>query len=944
MPAEPITNGSTGVFFGGEALDWIAGSRPPAVVWTLVVGLVTGWALSLPFQVEVGEKSLSGLEWEERTVGASETDLARGPAPAPLPLRMVDGGGVGIPADTAAWGTTYSHATHVFDHLVLPRAPWLDGEKAARVHADWTAYVGRMAEMGNNAVVLDAFLETINFDRVGDGLEVYSGGAPLRARHLRYRSFYDALAREAESVGMDTYMKTDLPVVTPDLERYFRERLGGADAGDLRFWEVYAAAFEELFETMPGIAGVVVRIGEAGPLFNVEGMEYASYMGVRTPEHLQLMLRTLLPVFERHDRTLVFRSWSVGLGPLGDLHNDPSIYMDALGSIDSPALVVSTKFVAGDYFGFLPLNPTLLVGDHRRIIEYQARREYEGFGALPNYLGHAHRESLRQVMEANPNVVGTSLWTQEGGPLRAGPLSLYDVTGFWRWTDANVYATSRLAVDPGADPRTLALEWARATFDADPATAAVLADILDTSREALEKALYVRPFAQRRVEIVGMEVPPILWIFEWDQIGGWSSVLSTLYRTVRDDIDTPIAEGYEAVRLTHDMQADLLALEPALDQHTDWTGMVRSLDYQASLYGTLARFRDYFLRYQRWLDEGGDAAPWRLAAERFLSAATDHEAAFADDLDFPAFDFSAAVASVDRALQADATRVWARIFVITLAGLFLLGARPVQRRIPDYPGKGLVRALWVGASQPYHLADELKRPRTAGWALAGMVATTALVTVSLLLAGTMAVGVGVAALVLCYTVALARSLDGPWRRKDHHVQASAALGPLLLASALILSVIAFRGPDYFWFLFWTADAFRAGLFGATAVLALWALVSSHRIGHRLSGHPSFAAGSVLMASGLMLLVLSGLLPDIEVALAALDHPFHLLPMTRAIINGVTHYGAVPDLALRVPGVIGVALIAGGYGLRLRGGPVVTRAAGDVIPRARRARQRSRLEP
>jgi hypothetical protein len=309
--------------------------------------------------------------------------------------------------------------------------------------------------------------------------------------------------REAKAVDMDTYMKTDLPVVTPDLERYFRERLGGADAGDARFWAVYAAAFEELFETMPRIAGVVVRIGEAGPLFNVDGVEYASYMGVRTPEQLQLMLRTLLPVFERHDRTLVFRSWSVGLGPLGDLHNDPSIYMDALGSIDSPALVVSTKFVAGDYFGFLPLNPTLLVGDHRRIIEYQARREYEGFGALPNYLGHAHRESLRQVMEANPNVVGTSLWTQEGGPLRAGPLSLYDVTGFWRWTDANVYATSRLAVDPGADPRVLALEWAEATFEADSATAAALADILDTSREALEKGLYVRPFAQRQVRSSG---------------------------------------------------------------------------------------------------------------------------------------------------------------------------------------------------------------------------------------------------------------------------------------------------------------------------------------------------------------------------------------------------------------------------------------------------------
>lgn len=250
-PSPPTPGCPTGVFSGDPAVDRIAGFRPPAVVWTLVIGLVSGWALSLPFQIQVREKSLSGLEWEERTLGAGEPEVVRGQANAALPLRMVDGGGVGIPADTAAWGTTYSHATHAFDHLVLPRAPWLDGEGAARIHADWTAYVGRMAEMGNNAVVLDAFLETINFDKVGTGLEIYPDTAPLRARHLAYRSLYDGLAREAEAVGMDTYLKTDLPVVTPDLDRHFRERLSGAGPGDARFWEVYALAFEELFEAMP---------------------------------------------------------------------------------------------------------------------------------------------------------------------------------------------------------------------------------------------------------------------------------------------------------------------------------------------------------------------------------------------------------------------------------------------------------------------------------------------------------------------------------------------------------------------------------------------------------------------------------------------------------------------------------------------------------------------
>jgi hypothetical protein len=91
----------------------------------------------------------------------------------------------------------------------------------------------------------------------------------------------------------------------------------------------------------------------------------------------------------------------------------------------------------------------------------------------------------------------------------------------------------------------------------------------------------------------------------------------------------------------------------------------------------------------------------------------------------------------------------------------------------------------------------------------------------------------------------------------------------------------------------------------------------------------------------MLLVLSGLLPDIEVTLAALDHPFHLIPMTRAIINGVTHYGAVPDLALRVPGIIGVALIAGGYGLRRTARAMSSPRGTPLLRRPARGRPRSR---
>jgi hypothetical protein len=98
-------------------------------------------------------------------------------------------------------------------------------------------------------------------------------------------------------------------------------------------------------------------------------------MAVRSAASLRAMLRVLLPVFEARHKTLVLRSWTVGVGEIGRLHVDPRIYDRVLGDIDSPALVVSTKFTAGDFFSYLPLNPTLAGGRHRRLVELQAKSE-----------------------------------------------------------------------------------------------------------------------------------------------------------------------------------------------------------------------------------------------------------------------------------------------------------------------------------------------------------------------------------------------------------------------------------------------------------------------------------------------------------------------------------------------------------------------------------------
>ena len=84
---------------------------------------------------------------------------------------------------------------------------------------------------------------------------------------------------------------------------------------------------------------------------------------------------------------MIFRTWSVGVGAVGDMHTNADSYEAVLDGIDSDRLIVSTKYTLGDFYSHLPLNDTLEVGDQRRIVEFQSRREFENFGAFPNDLG-----------------------------------------------------------------------------------------------------------------------------------------------------------------------------------------------------------------------------------------------------------------------------------------------------------------------------------------------------------------------------------------------------------------------------------------------------------------------------------------------------------------------------------------------------------------------------
>jgi hypothetical protein len=799
--------------------------------------------------------------------------------------RYVDLGAVGIAPDPGAWsGDDYTHNLRTFHCVLLPRAPWVDPEELARARRQLETYVRRMVAFGYNGLVVNGFLEFVEF---------YPGSAV--ERHRAYREAIGGLLRYAHEQGLRVVLKTDMLALTEPLERH----LGAIDPEDPALWRVYERGLGRLLDAFPFLDGVMVRIGEAGTVYDTDGWPYYSRLAVRTDRAVAAMLRGLHEPLAARGKTLFFRSWSIGVGEVGDMHTNPRTYERVLGGLDLPHLVISTKYSSGDFGSYLSLNPTLRTGGAPRIIEFQARREYEAFNAFPNYIGPLHQTAL---LEAGPRVDGVWVWTQDGGPQRAGPMSLYPFHGFWQPIDANAYATARLAWDPSADLVDVTRSWVRETLNPDPNTVDRLTRVLLRSREAVLKGLYVGPFARRRVEAAGLEPPPMAWVF-WDIVGGAHSSLSTVYAASRDEFDAAVAEGFEALETVRHMQDLVAGIDPATlpDSHGLWT---RSLEYEADLLETLAWYRQAFLSFYRWLDTGDLAFynDWHAATERFESSRARHEGRYGRDLDFPAYNFSEADVGIEHA-ERNGEMMWAgRLLLLCIVSVFAWGVRRER---------GACRALWVGLVAPSEVTRLRQPTRLDRW-LVGLLPLALMFGAQLSFSCFLSPAYGLLVLLILGGLFLSLHLQrDPGRR---YALLAAASAPLLAGTALLLGVVSLRGPLFFWFGFWTEGAFRVAAIAAALVVGA-ALLRSVFVaeGEALPG----AAGRLLVSIG-MPVALVGLvvaLIGLEPSLAALNRELVILPLGLSLTHGIATHLNVPAALPFVILATGIAFVVAGRLLR-----------------------------
>ncbi|GAA1294787.1 hypothetical protein [Saccharothrix xinjiangensis] len=841
--------------------------------------------------------------------------VADGRVVAPrLGLRLTDLGAVGLPDDPEGFarGDDYSLNSDVVGSAVLPGAPHVDRAAVDGIARQFRELVRHALADGYNAVVVPGFLEYVTFD----GLGVHPDGDPHVARAEAMADAFGPVWRYAHEMGMKVFLSTDMLALSTPLRSYLEREVGGLRTEDERLWRVYRAGLSEVFEELSYVDGMMIRIGEGGAAYRFAGWDYHSEIAVTTPEAVRAMLRAFLATAAEHDREIVFRTWSVGIGAVGDLHTSRDAYEQVLGGLRDDRLVVSTKYALGDFYSHLPLNDTLLAGHHRRIAEFQSRREFEGLGALPDDLGELHRHALRAFL-ANPRLEGVWTWRQGGGPLAAGPRSLDLRTGFWQLYDLNSYVTGRLARDPDQDPARATADWVRRTFSHDPGVVRGVCEALALSREAITTGLYVGPYARHRVRALGLDPPPMMWIFEWDIPTGDSATLGTVYAVGRDRVDEAVAEGAAAVGTARRMRELVGATDPA-----GWRDpalrerFVAALDYQVDLFGVLAAYRTAALRHAQWLDTGDtgarDAA--RAARAEYGVRRAGHLRAYGDDLELPAYNLVAADLGLHRAARDEAMAWAARGVLLGLVLAFALGwRRPWARAlVRPWRSAGVPGAGVPGAGAPGAGASRVDRVLV--WAVP-------------------AVAVGLARAVLTWFAAPAHLVPalGAWllfavvlrltAGRALRSRLAAAVGAVaLLRSVLLLGVLAVRGPGWYWFGFWTDPVARAVYVTAAFAAFLGVLVAAYAALRGGLGRRG-ALGRVLVAAGTPLAALGALVAvvGLERALTTWNDQLALLPWGLSRILGITVHLGVPTALPAVALVAGCAAVALGAALAHRRG-------------------------
>lgn len=362
----------------------------------------------------------------------------------------------------------------------------------------------------------------------------------LNRKISSYRKKYKKLFKIASEANLKIFLTTDFFTSNKNLEEKTKGNLEHST-------EIFMTGLESFFQDFPEVNGIVLRIGESDGV-DVRG-DFRSKLLLRTTEQANRFLNQILPIFEKHNKKLIFRTWTLGAYEIGDLIWNPETYRDVFRNIRSQSLIISMKYGEGDFFRYLPLNPLFLEDDRPKLIELQARREYEGFGEFPSFIGWSYDRYRNQLKNAK-NMVGLSVWTQTGGWSSFRNFTFLKHSSYWN--ELNTFVALKLFTKDWSVEKCVRRFFGNSNSDE-------FLHFLKLSDRVIEDLLYDPEFARNTYYLHRVRIPPLLHV-TWDRVT-ISDPFRFLYSALSKNGMYSIRQGEAAFLLLEEMRQIAEALK-----------------------------------------------------------------------------------------------------------------------------------------------------------------------------------------------------------------------------------------------------------------------------------------------------------------------------------------------------------------------------------------------
>lgn len=283
--------------------------------------------------------------------------------------------------------------------------------------AEFEEYLKKAKKFGFNAITFDDVAHMVIF--------------PWYAPHIRRklfaaRSFYQQAIALAKKHQFAIYVNADVLSLHKSIEKKY-----STFAQKCVFLQ---ESINLLLEQWP-VQGVILRLGEADGR-DVKEVFHSKIL-IKKPSEARYLIKKLLPVFEARKKSLIVRTWTIGMHVIGDLIWNTKTYEKIFSQIQSNSLIVSLKYGEADFFSGLSLAKHFSQ-PQKKIIELQAKREHEGFGMLANHAGFAI-DSYRRMLLHDKTIIGCKVFVNEGGWHKIYKRTLLD-TNFWN--DLNAFVSA----------------------------------------------------------------------------------------------------------------------------------------------------------------------------------------------------------------------------------------------------------------------------------------------------------------------------------------------------------------------------------------------------------------------------------------------------------------------------------------------------------------------